>query len=181
MENQDRKTNINWFPGHMQKAKRQMMESLKLVDIVIEIRDARIPYSSENPMLLDIIGNKPRIIVLTKKDMADSCLAYDTKIFLLSGKVLTIEELYNSDIEHEWVLACDCESKQLKPVKIERVLEKHIPETLLQFTLSNGKTFACTDDHLILMKSGEYKQAGDIAPYDELMPFNYYHELLNNN
>ena len=133
------------------------------------------PYLREQ---LGYIGVADKKLVTThKKDMADSCLAYDTKIFLLSGKVLTIEELYNSDIEHEWVLACDCESKQLKPVKIERVLEKHIPETLLQFTLSNGKTFACTDDHLILMKSGEYKQAEDIAPYDELMPFNYYHEL----
>ena len=133
------------------------------------------PYLREQ---LGYIGVADKKLVTThKKDMADSCLAYDTKIFLLSGKVLTIEELYNSDIEHEWVLACDCESKQLKPVKIERVLEKHIPETLLQFTLSNGKTFACTDDHLILMKNGEYKQAGDIAPYDELMPFNYYHEL----
>ena len=133
------------------------------------------PYLREQ---LGYIGVADKKLVTThKKDMADSCLAYDTKIFLLSGKVLTIEELYNSDIEHEWVLACDCESKQLKPVKIERVLEKHIPETLLQFTLSNGKTFACTDDHLILMKNGEYKQAEDIAPYDELMPFNYYHEL----
>lgn len=65
------KYNINWFPGHMQKAKRQMQESLKLVDIVIELRDARIPYSSENPMLKDLIGQKPRLIVLTKKDMAD--------------------------------------------------------------------------------------------------------------
>lgn len=133
------------------------------------------PYLREQ---LGYIGVADKKLVTThKKDMADSCLAYDTKIFLLSGKVLTIEELYNSDVSHEWVLACDCESKQLKPVKIERVLEKHIPETLLQFTLSNGKTFACTDDHLILMKSGEYKQAEDIAPYDELMPFNYYHEL----
>lgn len=133
------------------------------------------PYLREQ---LGYIGVADKKLVTThKKDMADSCLAYDTKIFLLSGKVLTIEELYHSDIEHEWVLACDCESKQLKPVKIEQVLEKHIPETLLQFTLSNGKTFACTDDHLILMKNGEYKQAEEILPYDELMPFNYYHEL----
>lgn len=133
------------------------------------------PYLREQ---LGYIGVADKKLVTThKKDMADSCLAYDTKIFLLSGKVLTIEELYHSDIEHEWVLACDCESKQLKPVKIEQVLEKHIPETLLQFTLSNGKTFACTDDHLILMKNGEYKHAEEILPYDELMPFNYYHEL----
>lgn len=139
------------------------------------IKVGNCPYLREQ---LGYIGVADKKLVTThKKDMADSCLAYDTKIFLLSGKVLTIEELYHSDIEHEWILACDCETKQLKPVKIERVLEKHIPETLLQFTLSNGKFFACTDDHLILMKNGEYKHAEEILPYDELMPFNYYHEL----
>lgn len=65
------KTNINWFPGHMTKAKRQMEEHIKLVDMVIELRDARIPLSSENPLLKDIIGNKPRMIVLTKIDKAE--------------------------------------------------------------------------------------------------------------
>lgn len=64
-------TKINWYPGHMQKAKIQIQESLKMVDIVIEIRDARIPFSSENPLLRDIIAQKPRLIVLNKKDMAD--------------------------------------------------------------------------------------------------------------
>ncbi len=63
--------NINWYPGHMEKAKRQMSEQLKLVDIVIELRDARMPLSSANPMLDKLIGTKPRLLVLTKKDMAD--------------------------------------------------------------------------------------------------------------
>lgn len=63
--------NINWYPGHMEKAKRQMSEQLKLVDIVIELRDARMPLSSANPMLNKLIGTKPRLLVLTKKDMAD--------------------------------------------------------------------------------------------------------------
>lgn len=62
---------IQWFPGHMTKAKRQMEENLKKVDFVIEIRDARIPESSKNPMLDQIIGNKPRLILLSKKDKAD--------------------------------------------------------------------------------------------------------------
>ncbi len=65
------KTNINWFPGHMTKAKRQMEEHIKMVDMVIELRDARIPLSSENPLLKDIIGNKPRMVVLTKIDKAE--------------------------------------------------------------------------------------------------------------
>lgn len=61
---------INWFPGHMAKARRQIEESLKKVDVVIEILDARIPYASQNPMLDQVIGDKPRVIVLNKKDMA---------------------------------------------------------------------------------------------------------------
>lgn len=62
---------INWFPGHMQKAKRQMEEQLKLVDIVIELRDARIPLACHNPMLDEIANNKPRLIILNKSDLAD--------------------------------------------------------------------------------------------------------------
>ncbi len=63
---------IQWFPGHMTRAKREMEEKLKQVDCVIELRDARCPYSSVNPLLLDLAKQMPRVIVLTKKDMADS-------------------------------------------------------------------------------------------------------------
>lgn len=66
------KTNINWFPGHMAKARREMSERIKLVDMVIEIRDARIPYSSKNPMLDEITNNKPRLVILSKKDKAEA-------------------------------------------------------------------------------------------------------------
>lgn len=66
------KLNINWFPGHMTKAKRGMQEKLKLVDMVIELRDARIPYSSQNPLLTELIQQKPRLILLTKTDKAES-------------------------------------------------------------------------------------------------------------
>ena len=58
---------IQWFPGHMTKAKREMQENLKLVDLVIELRDCRIPLSSKNPMLDEIIQTKPRLIVLSKR------------------------------------------------------------------------------------------------------------------
>lgn len=64
-------TQIQWFPGHMTKAKREMEASLKLVDMVIEIRDARIPNSSSNPMLRQMINHKPYLILLSKKDKAD--------------------------------------------------------------------------------------------------------------
>lgn len=62
---------IQWFPGHMTKAKREMEQYLKLVDFVIEIRDARIPISSKNPMLEQMIKNKPHLIVLSKIDKAN--------------------------------------------------------------------------------------------------------------
>ena len=63
-------SNLNWFPGHMQKAKRLIIENLSLVDLVIELLDARIPISSQNPMLQEIIGDKTRLIVLNKADLA---------------------------------------------------------------------------------------------------------------
>lgn len=63
---------LQWFPGHMKKAQRLIEENLKLVDVVIELLDARIPASSANPMLKEIIGKKPHMIVLNKSDLADA-------------------------------------------------------------------------------------------------------------
>jgi ribosome biogenesis GTPase A len=65
------KTNINWYPGHMAKTKKDLIESLKLIDIVIEILDARIPKSSKNPELEQYTKTKKKIIVLNKSDLAD--------------------------------------------------------------------------------------------------------------
>lgn len=62
---------IQWFPGHMAKARRQVTENLKLVDIIFELVDARLPLSSHNPMLDSIIHQKPRLLILNKADMAD--------------------------------------------------------------------------------------------------------------
>ncbi|WP_214800881.1 ribosome biogenesis GTPase YlqF [Exiguobacterium sp. s194] len=62
---------IQWFPGHMAKARRQVTEKLKLIDVVIELVDARVPQSSRNPMVDEITEGKPRLIVLNKADMAD--------------------------------------------------------------------------------------------------------------
>ncbi len=67
----ENKTNINWYPGHMAKTKRQIQEDLKLIDVVVEILDARIPMSSRNPDIEELIKNKDRLIVLNKYDLAD--------------------------------------------------------------------------------------------------------------
>ena len=63
---------INWFPGHMAKARREIVESLNKVDLVFELYDARIPYSSKNPMVDEIVKNKPRVVLLNKAGIADN-------------------------------------------------------------------------------------------------------------
>lgn len=62
---------IQWYPGHMTKARRMMEEQLKMVDVVVEMLDARIPSSSSNPMLIQMLGQKPKVVALNKIDMAD--------------------------------------------------------------------------------------------------------------
>ena len=64
--------NINWYPGHMKKTRELIRENLKMVDAVVEVTDARIPVSSRNPLIDEILGNKPRIIALNKSDLADA-------------------------------------------------------------------------------------------------------------
>lgn len=79
---------FQWYPGHMTKAKRAMQEDIKLIDVVIELVDARIPHSSKNPDIDDLAANKSRILLLNKSDMADPAFldcwvhAYEEKGFL---------------------------------------------------------------------------------------------------
>lgn len=69
--NDSQKQTVQWFPGHMAKTRRQIKESLRLVDAVTELRDARVPMSSRNPELSELIAGKPHIVLLNKCDMAD--------------------------------------------------------------------------------------------------------------
>ena len=74
MTENDRKNDlpiIQWYPGHMKKARELVEENLKLVDVVVELLDARIPAASANPMLREIVGDKPRVVALNKRDLAD--------------------------------------------------------------------------------------------------------------
>lgn len=66
--------NIQWYPGHMTKTRRQIQADLKLVDLVAEIIDARIPISSRNPDIDELVGEKPRLIVLNRADQADPAM-----------------------------------------------------------------------------------------------------------
>ncbi|MDD7016195.1 MAG: ribosome biogenesis GTPase YlqF, partial [Firmicutes bacterium] len=64
--------NINWYPGHMKKTRELIKENLKMVDAVIEVIDARIPASSRNPIIDELVSGKPRVVVLNKSDLADA-------------------------------------------------------------------------------------------------------------
>jgi len=87
---------IQWFPGHMTKTRRMIEENLKLVDAVVEIVDSRIPESSRNPLLTELCGNKPRIIMLNKCDYSDD----------------EVTKKWREHYEKEGysVLVCDCRS-----------------------------------------------------------------------
>ena len=62
---------IQWYPGHMAKTKREIKQKIKLIDVVLELLDARIPFSSQNPVMHELIGNTPKVILLNKADLAD--------------------------------------------------------------------------------------------------------------
>lgn len=84
--------NINWYPGHMKKATRMMEDSLRLVDAVVELRDARIPESSRNPDVDRITAGKPRLIILNRADQADAGATAQWKR-ALSGEGVTALEM----------------------------------------------------------------------------------------
>ena len=84
-------TNINWYPGHMKKASRMMEDSLKLVDAVAELLDARIPESSRNPDIERLSGGKPRLIILNRADQADPAVTARWRAALTGEGVMALE------------------------------------------------------------------------------------------
>jgi len=85
------KINVQWFPGHMAKARRMMQESVKLVDVVCEIADARIPISSRNPELDGLLAGRPRLLVLNRTDLADPAVTKLWTAAFRAGGVPVIE------------------------------------------------------------------------------------------
>lgn len=82
---------IQWFPGHMNKARRQVQENLKYVDVIFELADARIPVSSRNPMLDKIINQKPRLLLLNKIDLADPEKVKAWRDYFATQNIKTLE------------------------------------------------------------------------------------------
>lgn len=113
--------NIQWFPGHMAKARREIEEKLKVVDIALVLVDARIPISSQNPMAMEILKNKPQLMILTKSDMADNNMTKKwEKYFLNQGKkVISIDSISGLNVKKIETLA-----KEILKEKIERDLKR---------------------------------------------------------
>ncbi|MBE6137532.1 MAG: ribosome biogenesis GTPase YlqF [Erysipelotrichaceae bacterium] len=82
---------IQWFPGHMAKARREITEKLNMVDLIIELKDARIPYSSTNPMIDEIVGNKARLILLNKSSIADPNITKEWMAYYKSKNILSLD------------------------------------------------------------------------------------------
>lgn len=93
---------IQWFPGHMAKAQREAKEKMQLVDLVLEMVDARIPQSSQNPVVQEIIGSKPNILVLNKADMAEAKLNQTwIEYFQEQGRqAIAIDAQHNRGLKH---------------------------------------------------------------------------------
>ena len=123
---------IQWYPGHMSKAKREIEDRLKMVDMIIELVDGRAPYSSKNPMFDAMLKTKPRLIIITKIDMADPqkteewinyyrskgnyVLAVNLKKFNEYGKIITIcKEAIKDKLEKE-------KARGLKPRAVRAII-----------------------------------------------------------
>jgi ribosome biogenesis GTPase A len=123
---------IQWYPGHMAKTKRQIQAQLKLVDIVIELLDARAPLSSQNPMIQDLSSHKRRLILLNKADLADPIeLKKFVKYFEeLGHKVLPINALNGMNVQKIPALAKaliqDILEREKKRGRIERAVRSMI-------------------------------------------------------
>ena len=93
--------NIQWYPGHMNKARNQLEDKMNLIDVIIEVLDARIPQSSRNPMIEKLVGDKPHLIILNKADLADPVMTKRwQKKFTTKGKfVMALDSLHNTNMQ----------------------------------------------------------------------------------
>ena len=120
---------IQWFPGHMSKARRQVQENLKHVDFVTILVDARLPLSSQNPMLTKIVGDKPKLLILNKADLADSNRTKEWRSYFENQGIKTLA--INSKEQSTVKLVTDA-AMSLMADKIQRLRERGIQKETLR-------------------------------------------------
>lgn len=134
---------IGWYPGHMNKAKKKISESLKLIDLAIELRDARIPLSSANPDVESMLKDKVRIVLLTKKDFADQGKTLKW-LELISSKSVNVDALScldNADISRVESLISKICQKRRQEIKVRLGIEKTIRLIVLGIPNVGKSTF----------------------------------------
>lgn len=114
---------IQWFPGHMAKARREVTEQLKLVDIVFELIDARLPLSSRNPMIDEVIQQKPRLLILNKMDLADD---KETERWIRYFDSKGIRSVAINSFEGKGLQTVTKAAKEILAPKIERMKKRGI-------------------------------------------------------
>ncbi len=144
MNNQDnekvfQKSQINWYPGHMAKTKREIREKLELIDIVYEVIDSRMPRSSRIADLDDIIGNKPRIIISTKYDLCDKNVT-DKILNGFDGTIIKCNLKENSNINKEIINKTEELVKSINDKRIEKGLTKRNYRALVIGVPNAGKS-----------------------------------------
>ncbi len=114
---------IQWFPGHMAKARREITEKLKMIDVVFELVDARVPLSSRNPMIDEIVDHKPRLILLNKTDMADRAITKEWEEYFWERelKTATVNSKTGQGLEKIPDMA-----RELVKAKLEKMIEKGV-------------------------------------------------------
>ncbi|WP_055078957.1 ribosome biogenesis GTPase YlqF [Lagierella massiliensis] len=115
--------NINWYPGHMKKTMDNIKSSLKLVDVVLEIVDARIPIASRNPLLDEVVGDKPRVVLLNKMDLGDE---NKNKEWLYYFKSKGYEALLIDSVKGTNLNKIENISRQLLTEKFKKLEEKNL-------------------------------------------------------
>ena len=174
---------IQWFPGHMSKARRQVQENLKHVDFVTILVDARLPLSSQNPMLTKIVGDKPKLLILNKADLADSNRTKEWRSYFESQGIKTLA--INSKEQSTVKLVTDA-AKSLVADKIQRLRERGIQKETLR-TMKSNKDLEILDTPGILWPKFEDELVGlklaltgaikdQLLPMDEVTIFglNYF-------
>lgn len=137
----ENKTNINWYPGHMAKAKRLIKEQLNLIDIVYEVVDARIPFSSKIKDIDELINNKPRIILMTKSDLCDIEKTnkwvnyYEEKGY----KVILLDLINNKNVDKISTVTNEV-LKELNEKRIEKGLKKRTYRAIILGIPNVGKS-----------------------------------------
>ena len=125
--------NIQWYPGHMNKARNQLEDKMNLIDVIVEVLDARIPQSSRNPMIEKLVGSKPHLIILNKADLADPVMTKRwQKKFTTKGKfVMAMDSLHNTNVQ---VLVKMI--KKAAEAKIKKLQQKGASSTVIRVAIA---------------------------------------------